>query len=276
MRRAVHDYFGTMRIPVLEGRVFTDDDRTAGEAIAVVNQALAGQVFPGEPVIGRRVQMGGGTRPEAWLRIIGVVGNVRHTSLEETPEPEIYISHLQGPPTSPFMAVRTSGDPGAITAAVRAAIKSLGAEPPSSLRTMNELREESVGERRFLVWLIGSFGIVALLLAAVGVSGVIALLVAERTAEVGVRLALGASPRQVWTMLVSQSAVLSLIGIGAGLVLASLTGPLSERLLFGVTTTDPVTFASVGVLLLVVATAAAAIPARRVLKIDPAIALRTQ
>ena len=274
MRRAVHDYFGTMKIPVLEGRVFSDEDRSAGEIITVVNAALASSVFPGESAIGRRVQMGPTPRPDGWMRIVGVVGNIKHGSLEEEAKPEIYISHFQGAPTGPFMAVRTTGDPAAATSAVIAAVKASGAVPPSNVKTMDALRSESVGERRFVMWLTGAFGAIALLLAAVGVYGVIALLVSERTAEVGIRLALGASPGQVWSMLISHAAVLGAVGVALGLGAAALLAPLATSLLYGISPTDPLTFAGVGLMLLVIAIVAAAIPARRAMAVDPADALR--
>jgi predicted permease len=274
MRRSVHDYFGTMKIPVLEGRVFTDEDRTAGERITVVNAALASRIFPGESAIGRRVQMGPNPQPHAWMRIIGVVGNIKHGSLEEEPKPEIYISHFQGPPGVPFMAVRTAGDPEGATSAVIAAVNSFGGNPPSNVRTMDTLRSESVGERRFVMSLTGAFGLVALLLAGVGVYGVISLLVSERTAEVGIRLALGASPNQVWSMLVSHAALLGGIGVTLGLAAAAVLAPLADQLLFGISPVDPATFAGVGTLLLLMAVAAAALPARRAMSVDPADALR--
>jgi predicted permease len=276
MRRAVHDYFGAMQIPVAEGRVFTDEDRRATEFLTVINQTLAARVFPGQSPIGQRVQMGANPRPENWMRIIGVVGDIRHTSLEEVPQPEIYISHLQGPPTSPFMAVRTTVEPGSVAASVREVVRSLGADAPANVRTMEELRSESVGERRFVVWLTLAFGVVALTLAAVGVYGVIALLVSERTSEVGIRLALGASPGQVWSMLVRQAATLGAIGVALGLAAGLLAAPLAAGMLFGVSAADPWTFGAVGALLLAIATIAAAIPARRAMAVDPATALRAQ
>ena len=274
MRRSVHDFFGTMRIPVLEGRVFTDADRTVGEPIAVVNAALAAKVFPNESPVGRRVQMGPNPTAGGWLRIIGVVGSVRHSSLEETPQPEIYISHLQGPPVGPFMAIRTTGDPALLTSSLRAALKDMRVDPPSNVRTMDELRSESVGERRFVLWLVGAFGVVALLLAGVGVYGVISLVVAERTSEVGVRLALGATPGQVWSMLVAQAATLGALGVAIGAGAALVLTPLAAALLFGVSPADPLTFVGVSALLLVIAIAAGALPARRAMKVDPATALR--
>lgn len=273
MRRAVLDFFGAMRIPVLDGRVFTDADRTAQEGLAVVNAALVARIFPNQTVIGRRVRLG--SNPSgAWLRIIGVVGNVQHSNLEEPPLPEIYISHFQGPPSGPFMAVRTARDPTAVIAGVRAAVAALGADPPSNVRTMEELRQESVGARRFVLWLTSVFGIVALLLAGVGVYGVVALVVSERTAEVGVRLALGATPGQVWSMLVSQAATLGATGVALGAGVAFGLTPFAAALLFGVSPADPWTFGAVSLLLILIAVAAAALPARRAMRVDPAHALR--
>lgn len=274
MRRSVHDYFGTMKIPVFEGRVFSDADRAAGEILTVVNAALASRVFPGESAVGKRVQMGPTPRPDGWMRIIGVVGNIKHGSLEEEARPEIYISHYQGAPVGPFMVVRTTGDPESATSAVVAAVKALGGTPPSNVRTMEALRRESVGERRFVMWLTGAFGVVALLLTAVGVYGVVALVVSERTAEVGIRLALGASPTQMWSMLVSHAAALGAVGVALGLGAAVLLTPLAERLLFGVSSTDPLTFVGVGGVLLLMVVVAAAVPARRTRSVDPAEALR--
>ena len=275
MRRSIHDFFDAMRIPVIEGRVFNDNDRTAGERIAVVNAALAAKVFPNESAIGRRVQMGPNPTPENWIRIIGVVGNVKHSSLEETPRPEIYVSHFQGVINGPFMALRTASDPAALIPGVRSVAKALNMSPPSNVRTMDELRSDSVGARRFVVWLVGAFGVVALLLAAIGVYGVISLVVAERTSEVGVRLALGASPGQMWKMLVAQAATLGAIGVAIGAIGAFVLTPLASAMLFGVSPADPMTFVAVSLLLIGIAIAAAAVPARRAMKVDPATALRS-
>jgi predicted permease len=275
MRRAVQDFFGTMSIPIVEGRAFSDTDIIGSELVAIVNTALAAKVFPNESPVGKRVQMGPNPTPDNWLRIVGVVGSVRHSSLEETPQPEIYISHRQGPPTGPFMAMRTSGDPAALMTGVRAALKDMNVDPPSNMRTMDELRSESVGERRFVLWLVGAFGVVALLLAGIGVYGVISLVVAERTSEVGVRLALGASPGQVWKMLVAQAATLGAIGVAIGAIGAFVLTPLAAAMLFGVSPADPMTFVAVSLLLIVIAIAAAGVPARRAMKVDPATALRS-
>ena len=274
MRRAVGDYFNAMGIPVMKGRVFDEGDRAATSGLAVVNAALAAQIFAGEPAIGRRVRMG--PSPTAmWLEIIGVVGDIRHSSLEEQPRPEIYISYLQGPPTSPFMTVRTSGDPAALIQAVRETAVGLGADPPYNVSTLNTLRSESVAMRRFTVLLAGLFGVLALVLAAVGIYGVMALVVAERTDEVGVRMALGAMPSQILTMIVGQAGRLGAIGVAIGLAGGLALAQLARTLLFGVAPTDIVTFIAVPVLLLAVELAAALVPARRATKISPSQAMRT-
>jgi putative ABC transport system permease protein len=273
MRRAVGDYFGAMGIPVLKGRVFEPTDRAATVGLAVVNAALAATVFPGEQAVGRRVRMGP-SPTGAWLEIIGVVGDIRHSSLEERPRPEIYISYLQGPPVSPFMTVRASDDPAALIQAVRQVATDAGADPPYNVSTMKTLRSESMALRRFTVLLAGLFGVLALALAAVGVYGVLALVVAERTGEVGVRMALGAAPWQILSMLVGYAGRLGAIGVAIGLLGGLALAQIARTLLFGVPPTDIITFVAVPLLLLAVAIAAALIPATRATKISPASAMR--
>ena len=274
MRRAVGDYFQAMAIPVIKGRVFEPPDRAAAIGLAVINDALAARVFPGEDPIGRRVRMGSNPN-STWLTIIGVVGSVKHSTLEEAPKAEIYISHYQGPPTSPFMAVRAAGDPAALIPAVRRTLADLGADPPYNVRTMEELRLESVGERRFVLVLVGLFGALAIALAAVGIYGVIALVVSERTAEVGVRLALGATPAAVLGVVVGQAMRLAVIGALLGAAGAALLTRAFASQLYGISPFDPLTFASVTALLFAIAAAAALAPARRAMTIDPAVALRS-
>ena len=274
MRRAVGAYFQAMGMPVVKGRVFEAADRTAASGLVVVNAALAAKVFPGEEAIGRRVRIG--ANPNApWLTIIGVVGDIRHSSLEDEPRPEIYLSHLQAPPVSPFMVVRASGDPSSVIASARAAAKALGADPPFNLSTMDRLRWESVALRRFLVLLAGLFGVLALLLAAVGIYGVTALVIAERTDEVGVRMALGATPSRILAMIVSQAARLGVLGLALGLGAGAVLAQVARGMLYGVGPLDVVTFVAVPILLLAVALVAAVIPGRRATRISPAGAMRT-
>jgi predicted permease len=271
MRRAVFDYFAAMRIPVLRGRAFEREDHLQAPAVAVINEALESRVFPGEDPIGKRVRF---TETQPWLTIVGVIGNIRHASLEEEPRPELYISYRQGPPVGPYLAIRTAGDAVALGASVRQAIRDLGADPPTQLQTMEEVRSSSVAERRFVLLLVGVFGVLALSLAALGVFGVITLIAAERTTEVGIRMALGARPPDVLKMMLGQAGRLTLAGVAIGALAALALTPLLKAQLFGVSAQDPLTFLVVAAGLLMTAVAAAYIPARRAMSVDPVNALR--
>ena len=274
MRRAVFDYFSTMGIPVLRGRAFSREDTPDGQPAAVVNAALAARLFPGSDAIGKRVRFASAATPQPWMTVVGVVGNIRHGSLEEVPKPEIYITYRQGPPVVPFVVLRTTGDAAELSGAVRQAVRELGADPPTDLRTMDAIRSGSVAARRFVLLLVGLFGMLALGLAALGVFGVITLIAAERTTEVGIRLALGATPSQVLALVVGHALKLTAAGIIAGSVVALLLRPVLKAQLFGVGGADPLTYAGVSVALIVTALAASLIPARRAMRVDPAHALR--
>ena len=274
LRRAVFDFFETMSIPVIRGRVFNDDDHFGVPRVAVVNSALVDRVFPNEDPVGRRVRIGS-TADAPWLTIVGVVGSVKHGSLEESPRPELYLTWRQGVVSSPFIAMRTTGDPLALTGAVRATLREIGADPPTVLQTMSDLRRAAVAERRFVLVLTGIFGMLALGLAAVGVYGVIALVAAERAREVGIRLALGATPRNVLRLLLGQAAGLAAAGVSIGVAAALILTPLLASQLFGVGNADPATYLIVALVLLATAVVAAFGPARRAMRTDPANALRT-
>jgi predicted permease len=269
MRRAVFDYFTAMGIPVLRGRAFERRDDLQAPAVAVINEALASRVFPGEDPVGKRFRFS-----QTWLTIVGVIGNIRHASLEEAPRPEFYISYRQGPPVVPYLVLRTEGNAVALTASVRQAIRNLGADPPTELQTMETVRSSSVSERRFVLLLVGVFGVLALALAALGVFGVITLIAAERTTEVGIRMALGARPADVLTMILGQAARLTVAGVALGAILALALTPLLRAQLFGVSAQDPMTFLLVAAGLLLTAVAAAYLPARRAMSVDPVNALR--
>ena len=208
------------------------------------------------------------------MSIVGIAGSIRHGSLEETPKPEFYMTYRQGPPTGPFVVMRTSGDPAQLATAVREVARDLGIDPPRDLRTMDSIRDASVAGRRFVMLLVGAFGVLALGLAALGVFGVVTLIAAERTTEVGIRLALGARPSQVLGMVVGQAIRLAALGIAIGAAVALLLDPVIKAQLFGVTATDPLTYAGVAVILLIVTLAGAVVPARRAMSVDPASALR--
>lgn len=272
-RRAMHDYFGAMRIPLKRGRGFTAEDGPTAPQVALVNETLAAQIFPGEEAVGQRVSIGPSST--TLLTIVGVIGDVRHGSLETAPAPELYISYLQNPPVSPFMAIRTTGDPAALAGQIREVSRSLD---PSLLlfdvRTMDDLRSASVGERRFTLTLVVVFGLVALALAAVGVYGTMALTVTERTPELGLRVALGAMPGTVVRLVVGGALKITIAGLVVGLAAGAVAARLLESQLFGVTTFDPVTFAAVPLALAAAAAIAALAPARRAVQVDPISALR--
>ena len=273
-RRAVHTYFGAMHIPILRGRAFSDADHAAAPPVAIINEAFARRMFGGEDPIGHGLRLG----PSSPLRqatIIGVAGDLRHHRLDVAPVPEVYIHYLQGPPVAPLLVIRTSSDPAGIAAAVRAALREV--DPtivPSNVRTMDELRAASVSERVFLMALIVAFGVLALLLAAVGVYGVLSLVVAERTREMSIRLALGASPRGLFALVVKHAVMLAVAGVVGGITVALALSPLVANQLYGIDAGDPLTLAGVAGALLTVALVAAAVPARRVLRADPVATLR--
>ena len=272
MRRALFDYFSTMEIPVISGRTFTRDDHPDAPSAAVVNKTLASRLFPNEDPVGKRVRFASPNQP--WMTIVGVVGDIRHGSLEETPKPELYISYRQGPPVGPFVAIRTAGDPASLSAAVRQVARELGADPPRDVRTMEAIRSASVAARRFVLLLVGAFGVLALGLASLGVFGVITLVAAERTTEVGIRLALGSTPLQVLQLLLGHAVRLAVAGIVIGGAVAMAISPVVEAQLFGVRPLDPLTYVAVAVALLLTAMIGAYLPARRAMSVDPVQALR--
>jgi putative ABC transport system permease protein len=272
-RRALGDFFQTMSIPVVRGRTFTDQDGPTAPPVCVINQTLAAKLFPNqqEPV-GQRVRIG---QTQPWMTIVGVVGDIKHGALDETLAPELYVSHLQGSVVSPYIVVRTSGDASSMIEVVRTEARAIDADlPVYRIQTMDGVRSDSLAQRRFILVLVSLFGVLALLLAAIGVYGVMSLLVSERTQEVGVRLALGAHPSNVLKMLVGQALRLALMGVAAGVLLSLAVMPLIGSQLYAVQPRDPLTLAGVPITLLLVAMIAALIPARRAMNVNPVQALR--
>jgi putative ABC transport system permease protein len=276
LRRALSGYFETMGIRVVRGRAFTAADGPTSAPVAVVNETLARTVFAGEDAIDRHVRIGPAPNGP-WMTIVGIIGDVRHRRLDADPEPELYISGMQSPPVAPFIAVRTSGDPAQLAEAMRVAARELD---PSltlyDLRTMSAIRSDSIAEQRFILLLIAAFGVLALTLAAVGVYGVMSLAVAQRTQELGIRMALGASPSRLVVMILREAVNLSAAGVGFGVVVALVLSPLISSLLYGVRPIDPLTFAAVPLFLIAAAFVAALLPARRAMYIDPVQAMSTQ
>jgi predicted permease len=275
-RRAMHDYFEAMGIPVRRGRGFTPEDGPAGPPVVVINEAMVRRIFGGEDPVGQQIRTGPAATG-SWSTVVGVIGDIRHAGLEDDPAPELYVNYLQNPPVAPFIVLRTTGDPAALAEPLRADARAFDAGLALyDIRTMQQIRSESVAERKFLLILIGAFGVVALVLAAVGVYGVMALVVSERTQEVGVRLALGASRSAVLGMIVRQAATLAGIGGAAGVVMAMVLTPMIASQLFGVPPIDPLTFVMVPLLLIATATVAAIVPGRRAMRIEPVRAMNPQ
>jgi putative ABC transport system permease protein len=276
-RNVSSDYFRALNIPIVQGRAFNERDTDQAPLVMIVNQALARRDIPGANPVGKRLSLGNTDRngQPIWFEIVGVVANVRSPELAEAPQPEFYLSSLQDPFAEMSLVVRTSVEPASLASAVRQAAAEVDqTQPLSNLVTMETLVSESVSQPRFNLFLLGLFGGLALLLAAAGIYGVMAYGVAQRTNELGLRLALGAQTRDIMKLILRQGVRLISIGLALGLVAALALTRLMKSLLFGVSATDAATFAAVALLLMLVALLACWIPARRAAKVDPMIALR--
>jgi predicted permease len=280
-------YFDVFRIPIKQGRAFTDRDTKGTPPVVIINEAMARQFWPkGNPLndrlaIGRGVMREFADEPER--QIVGVVGNVRDGGLNNDPRPTMYIPQGQVPDAANALnvkltpiawVVRTKVEPHSVSAAVQEQLRQATGLPVSDIRTMDEVVSRSTSRDRFNMWLMTVFGASALLLAAIGIYGLMAYSVAQRTQEIGIRLALGAEASDVKNMVVMQGLKLTIAGIVIGLGCAFLLTRLLAALLFGVTARDPVVFGSVPLLLALVALVAVWIPARRASRVDPILALR--
>jgi putative ABC transport system permease protein len=274
VRVADKNYFRTMGIPVKSGRTFNDQEETEARHVVVINETLAQQYFPGEDPIGKRITINLGENPGP-SEIIGIVGDVKHMSLDSETRPMAYWPHPELAYEGMTIVVRTTNDPLQMAAAVQREIQAIDPnQPVSDVRTMEQWLSESVARARFNALLLGLFSVVALVLASVGIFGVISYTVTQRTHEIGIRMALGASARDILKMVVGQGMLLAAVGIGAGLVASFLLTRAMTSLLFNVSTTDPVTFIFISLLLAAVAFLACYIPARRATRVDPMRALR--
>ena len=267
------DYFRAMGIPLLRGRSFTEQDRAGAPRVAIINETLARRFFPDEDPIGKRIHVTNG--PETFREIVGIVGDVRQYGLEREPPAQAYEPYLQEPFAGMSLVVRAAADPANLSAAIRQEVFALDKDQPvASVRTLEEVLAASVAQRRFSMTLLGVFGGIALLLASVGIFGVMNYTVAQRTHEIGIRMALGAQRRDILRLVVGQGMTLTLVGVALGLVAAFAGTRLMASLLYGVSATDPLTFTGVALLLALVAFLACYLPARRAMKVDPMIALR--
>src|SRR6185436_12237961 len=244
--------------------------------VVVVSEAFAKRYFPNGDAIGKRIRLGKLTHEFPWATIVGVVGDVRGFALDEAPLPTMYwpVAQIRATP-SLAIVVRTQGDPAGLTSAVRTSIAEIDpGQPIYDMQTLDRLVAKSLGQRRFTLTLMLLFGVIALVLSAVGIYGVMAFAVTQRTQEIGIRMALGARTIDVLRLILGSGMWLAAIGVVVGLAGAFAITRLMTSLLFGVSPTDVITFALVTIGLLMVALLACYIPARRATKVDPLVALR--
>jgi putative ABC transport system permease protein len=271
-------YFRAMGIPLLKGRIFTSDDRAAAPLVAIVNDAFARHYYPGEEVLGRRIRWASGDG--TWITIVGVVADVRGLSLDQAEVPAVHMPYAQEINVWRRwmdVAIRVDGDALAVSPALRREVLNIDRNVPvARVRLMDEVLAASVAERRFNLLLLGAFAVIALALAAAGTYGVMAYLVTQRTREIGVRLAVGARPADVFRLVVGRGLVLASIGVAIGLTGAAAVSRVLESMLFNVKPTDGFTFGGAAIVLLAAVAVASFVPARRAARLDPLQALRSE
>jgi putative ABC transport system permease protein len=273
--RVSPEYFRVMGQRLIRGRYFTEHDTAEGTPVAIVDQTLADTYWPGEDPIGKRMRFGGPLSTNPWMEIVGVVAHVKNYGVDEESRVETYVPVMQNPNRFFTVVLRTQGDPASLTPALRQALREADAEAVLfNPRTMEEIASDSVAERRLAAMLLGVFSALAMLLAAVGLYGVMSYAVTQRTHELGIRMALGAQRSDLFRLVLGQGMTLTFIGLAAGLAGAWWLTRFLEAQLFGVSSTDPLTFLLLPMVLVVVALLAAFVPARRATRVDPVIALR--
>jgi len=269
-------YLRAMEIPLLKGRSITERDLKDSVNIALINNTMAGQLWPTEDPIGKRIKFPGSDRnPQPWRTIVGVVSDVSQYALDKKAPMQIYLPHAQLPTSFNTIVVKTENQPATMTRAVRNEIRAVDKDQAVfNVTTLEQLLGESILLRRFFMLLLVVFAMLALILAAVGIYGVMAYAVTQRTQEIGIRMALGARTSDVLRLIVGRGMMLALIGIAVGLLASLALTRLMRGILFGVSPTDSPTFAVIALLLASVALLACFIPARRAAKVDPLVALR--
>ncbi|HWS87818.1 MAG TPA: ABC transporter permease [Pyrinomonadaceae bacterium] len=273
---ATPGYLRAMRIPLVEGRAFDEHDAADKSPVALVNETAARKLWPGRSPLGRRIKFPGSERnPQPWRTVVGVVRDVKQYGLDREDVMQMYLPEAQYPTSFMALVVRSKTDPSALTAAVRREVAAADKElAVFNVATMDQLLADSVALRRFSMLLLGVFAAVAVALAGVGIYGVISYTVAQRTREIGVRIALGARPRDVLRLVLGRGLGLAGLGIALGLAGGLAVTQVISSLLYGVGARDPLTFAAVAGLLSFIALAACLAPARRATKVDPMVALR--
>ncbi len=273
---ATTGYFQVLGIPLLRGRLFTESDGADSPHVAVISESLARERWPGQDPIGHTIEFGNMDGDLRLLTIVGIVGDVHEYGLDAPATPTVYVNLSQRPRSTIAITMLSDAETQSVTSAARAILQELNPEIPANFRTFPQVYAASLGSRRFNLILVGFFGIVALLLATAGVFGVMAYSVSRRTHEIGVRIALGARSRDVLSMVLGQGLRTILVGIAVGLLGSLAITRTLRSLLFGVTATDPLTFAAVIILLMAAALLACYVPARRATRVDPMTALRCE
>jgi predicted permease len=280
MRVVTPGYFSTLKIPLRSGRLFDARDNAGGAEVVMINEEAARRYWPDTNPIGQRINVG--VRLVSGVRsgdktIVGVVGDVKYGGLDLAAPPEVYLPYAQQPVDNLTIAIRTKGDPTSIVPVARAELASLDRELPiADVKPMEALVGRSIAERRFTMLLLAAFAAVALTLAAIGVYGVLAYVVSQRTQEIGLRMAIGATAGDVVQLFVREGVVLAVVGLLAGLVGAVAASRVLASMLFDVGSSDPLTFLSVTCVLVAAALVASYLPARRAAHVDPMEALRTE
>ena len=273
-------YFEVMQIPLLKGRQFTEHDTRETPRVVVVDDHMARVLWPNEDPIGKRLRRGGmdADANAPWLTVVGVVGRIKQYTLDETDSRiAMYHPHTQAPSRAMTIVVRTSSEPAASSTAAIRVVRSLDADlPVYNVKTLQNRVNESLASRRFVTWLLTMFAGLALMLASVGIYGVLSYVVSQGTRDIGVRMALGATSSRIVRMVMVQGVLLVACGVAIGIAGALALGNLLGRLLFGVATTDPLTYGLVSAVLAVVALLGTYIPARRAAGVDPVTALRSE
>ena len=265
-------YFQTMRIPLLRGRDFDERDQEGAPGVVIISETMAQRYWPRGDALGKRLKL-----TKGWLEIVGISEDVKLRSLKDAPQPFLYLPLLQDYRSNMILVARTASEPEKMFHAILTEVAALDPEMPMfDTRTLEEHIGVSLFLQRMAATLLSIFGVLALSLAALGLYGVMAYTVSQRTRELGIRISVGAKQWEILTLILEEGLMLSIIGMVAGVAIALAVTRLSAHLLYGVSAADPLTFAAVALLLLVVATAAAYFPALRATKVDPVIALRIE
>jgi predicted permease len=269
------DYFRTIGVPLVAGRFFNESDRMDSPNVVLINHAMAELYWPGESAVGKRFTFNNQPKEKDWYSIAGVVGDVKDFPTSPAAVPAFYWPTMQQAPRQVILAVRSSADPLGLVEAVRNEVRALDKDLPlAEVKTLETVAATAVAGQRFTLWLVGFFALIAMMLAAIGIYSVLSYLVAQRTHEIGVRMALGAQLGDVLKLVIRQGMTLVLLGVALGVVAAFALTRLMKGLLYQVSATDPLTFGAIALLLGGVALLSCYLPARRAAKVDPLVALR--